>query len=97
VLATGTRHRASGAAPGSGISYLAADYRAIGMPANRQLDQEVDSFDDHARGGLAAAEAALRAEAGTERRFDRLLLRMGFPPVDRCHRPRAGRRQPAPH
>jgi hypothetical protein len=36
--------------------------------------------DDRAHGSLAAAESALRAEAAIERRFDQLLLRVGFPP-----------------
>jgi hypothetical protein len=50
------------------------------QPANRRLDAEVDAFTDHQHQDLAAAEAALRAEAATERRFDRQLARMPFPP-----------------
>jgi hypothetical protein len=78
----GHRHAASTAsatAPGGEISGLAAHYLAIAVPANRELDQEVDAYDDHAHGSLARAESALRAEAATERRFDQLLLRIDFP------------------
>jgi hypothetical protein len=78
----GHRHAASAAsatAPGGEISGLAADYLAIAVPANRELDQEVDAYDDHAHSNLAGAESALRAEAATERRFDQLLLRINFP------------------
>ena len=83
--AAGAGHRpaapaASGLAGGSGIRDLATDYLTIAVPANRQLDQEVDAYDDHARGSLAAAESALRAETAAERRFDKLLSRIGFPP-----------------
>jgi hypothetical protein len=83
--AAGTGHgraapAASGTAPGTEIRDLAADYLAVAVPANRQLDREVNAYDDHAHGGLAAAESALRAEEATERRFDQLLLRIGFPP-----------------
>jgi hypothetical protein len=49
----------------------AAAYLAIAQSANRRLDAEVDAFTDHQHQDLAAAEAALRAEAATERRFDR--------------------------
>ncbi len=79
----GQRHAAAAAsptAPGSGIRGLAADYLAIAAPANRQLDQEDDAYDDNAHGSLAGAESALRAEAATEQRFDQLLLRIEFPP-----------------
>jgi hypothetical protein len=75
LLAGGCASNASG----SGTRDLAGAYLAIATPANRQLDQEVDSYGDHARGDLGAAESALRAEAATERRFDQLLLRIKFP------------------
>jgi hypothetical protein len=39
----------------------------------------VDAVADHVPGNLAAAESALRAEAATERRFDRLLGGIPFP------------------
>lgn len=68
----------SGAARG-GVRALAAAYLAIARPANRRLDSEVDGFTDHEHHDLAAAEAALRAEAATERRFDLLLGKIRFP------------------
>jgi len=70
---------ASGAGRGS-LRALASAYLAIALPANRRLDAEVDGFTDHEHHDLAAAEAALRAEAATERRFDRLLREIPFPP-----------------
>ena len=59
---------------------LARRYLAIAGPANHRLDHEVDGFADHQRSDLAAAEADLRAEAVTERRFDRQLAAIPFPP-----------------
>ena len=59
---------------------LARRYLAIARPANHRLDHEVDDFADHQRSDLAAAEADLRAEAVTERRFDRQLAAIPFPP-----------------
>ena len=59
---------------------LAHRYLAIARPANHRLDHEVDSFADHQRSDLAAAGADLRAEAVTERRFDRQLAAIPFPP-----------------
>jgi len=66
-------------APRGGVRALASAYLAIARPANRRLDTEVDGFTDHEHHGLAAAEAALRAEAATERRFDQLLDEIRFP------------------
>ncbi len=66
---------------GPGIRALAADYLAIARPANHRLDVEVRSYDKHARGDLAAAAAALRAQAATERHFDRQLAAIPFPPA----------------
>ena len=63
-----------------GMRALASAYLATAQPANRRLDAEVDGFTDHEHHDLAAAEAALRAEAATERRFDRLLRAIPFPP-----------------
>ena len=60
---------------------LAAEYLAAAGPANRRLDAEVQSYTDHEHGNLAAAEAALRAEAVTERWFDECLLKIPFPPL----------------
>jgi hypothetical protein len=68
------------AAGRGGKQALAAAYLAIAQPANRRLDAEVGAFTDHQHQDLAAAGAALRAEAATEGRFDRLLARIPFPP-----------------
>lgn len=74
-----------GAGPAATVSHaagtkaLAARYLAIAKPANRRLDADVDAVADHVPGNLAAAESALRAEAATERRFDRLLGGIPFP------------------
>jgi hypothetical protein len=61
------------------IRALAARYLAIARPANHRLDVEVDGFGDHRRDDLAKATADLRAEAATERHFDRQLARIPFP------------------
>jgi hypothetical protein len=58
----------------------AAKYLAAAEPANRRLDAEVQSYADHEHRNLAAAEAALRAEAVTERWFDQGLVKIPFPP-----------------
>lgn len=58
---------------------LAARYQAIAEPANERLDHEVDGYEDNSRHHLAVAEADLRAEAATERQFDRQLSRIRFP------------------
>jgi hypothetical protein len=79
---------AGGAQPGSagtaaspgGMKTLAAAYLAIARPANHRLDTENDGFTDHEHGNMAMAESDLRAEAGTEQRFDRLLSQIRFPP-----------------
>jgi hypothetical protein len=84
-----TAHQPGRAGPGrppgstagrGGLRALASAYLAIAEPANRRLDTEVDGFTDHEHHDLAAAEAALRGEAATERRFDRLLREIQFPP-----------------
>jgi hypothetical protein len=59
---------------------LAARYLAIAQPANRQLDHDFDGLKDNEGDDLAAAEADLRAAAATERRFDRQLVAITFPP-----------------
>jgi len=69
------------ASPAGSLRSLAARYLAIAEPANHMLDIEVDAYDDNARRNLAAAEKALRAEAATERRFDRQLAAISFPPA----------------
>ena len=63
-----------------GLRALTARYLAIAQPANRQLDHEFDGLTDHEGDDLAAAQADLRAAAATERRFDRQLIAITFPP-----------------
>jgi hypothetical protein len=76
------RHGSSGQhGAGPSLRALAAAYLAIARPANHRLDVEVEAYAHHARHNLAAAEAALRAEAATERWFDRRLARIKFPPA----------------
>ena len=71
----------SAAATTAELTEMAARYLAIARPANRELDHEFDGFDDHLKDGdLAAARADLRAAAVTERRFDRQLIALSFPP-----------------
>ena len=71
----------SSAAITAELRAMAARYMAIAQPANRELDHEFDGFGDHVKdGGLAAAQADLRAAAATERRFDRQLIAIRFPP-----------------
>ena len=65
-------------ATGPARQRLAASYLAVARPANRQLDRDFDGLEDD-DANLAAAAADLRAAAATERRFDRLLLRITFP------------------
>ena len=63
------------------LAAMAARYMAIARSANRELDHEFDGFDDHVKDGdLAAARADLRAAVVTERRFDRQLIALSFPP-----------------
>ncbi len=63
------------------LTAMAARYLAIARPANRELDHEFDGFDDHIKDGdLAAARADLRLAVVTERRFDRQLIALSFPP-----------------
>ncbi|HEY7147238.1 MAG TPA: hypothetical protein VH637_23575 [Streptosporangiaceae bacterium] len=68
------------AGPSPQLKTLAKRYMAIAVPANRRLDTANDGFEDHARDDLAAARSDLRAEVATERRFDRQLARIPFPP-----------------
>jgi hypothetical protein len=63
------------------LTAMAARYLGIARPANVELDHEFDGFDDHIKDGdLAAARADLRAAVVTERRFDRQLIALSFPP-----------------
>jgi hypothetical protein len=77
-LGSSTGH--TGQAPHQESSAVAAEYLAAAEPANRRLDTEVQSYADHEHRNLAAADAALRAEAVTERWFDQRLLKIPFPP-----------------
>jgi hypothetical protein len=72
----GTREQA----PHQESPAAAAGYLAAAEPANRRLDAEVQSYAHHEHRNLAAAAAALRAEAVTERWFDQRLLKIPFPP-----------------
>ena len=73
------RPGASSTAPS--IRALAAAYLAIARPANHRLDVEVSAYAKHASHNLSAAAAALRAQAATERHFDRQLAAIPFPPA----------------
>ncbi len=78
--AASTTARAAVSTPPPGqLKALAARYMAIAVPANHRLDHEVDGFADNQRDDLGAAEADLRAEAGTEHWFDRHLAEIPFP------------------
>lgn len=57
----------------------AARYLAIALPADRQLDDDVDSYAGSEHDNLPAAESDLRKEAATELAFDEDLLRIAFP------------------
>ncbi len=70
----------SGPPPAAQSPALAARYLAIARPANHQLDHEFDDLKDNENSDLAAAQADLRAAAATERRFDRQLIAITFPP-----------------
>ena len=79
--ASRTPAASSTAATTAELTAMAATYMAIAQPANRELDHEFDGFDDHMKDGdLAAARADLRAAVVTERRFDRQLIALSFPP-----------------
>jgi hypothetical protein len=67
------------AVPSGQLKAPAARYLAIAVPASHRLDREVDGFADAQRDDLAAAESDLRAEATTERWFDRRLAEIRFP------------------
>lgn len=88
VLAAGCGTTGSGpsASPPSGAltaaqrQKLAARYLAVALPANEQLDHEVDGYGDAVKDGdLAAARKDLTDEVATERTFDADVLRIRFP------------------
>lgn len=80
TAASKTARAAVSTPPPGQLKALGARYVTIAVPANRRLDHEVDGFADNQRDDLAAAEAALRAQAATERWFDRHLAEIPFPP-----------------
>jgi hypothetical protein len=59
---------------------LAAEYLAIARAGNRGLDATLQPLEERDRNRLAAAKRDLRGAAAVERRFDRRLLRIRFPP-----------------
>jgi hypothetical protein len=71
----------SSASENVSLTSLGARYLAIAEPANHRLDVEVEAYADNSHHNLAAAEKALRAEAATERKFDRQLAAISFPPA----------------
>lgn len=78
LLAAGcTAHHSQPSGPAT--KALARQYLAIAVPANRQLDDEVDSYGDNEHDNLSIAEADLRKEVATEQRFDQQLLKISFP------------------
>jgi hypothetical protein len=92
IYATGTsaRHKAAIAAAGcepslfiSGLpctteQLMASHYQAIVTPATQQLNTEMAAYAVNERRDLAAAEADLSAEVGTEQAFDNSLAAMTF-------------------
>jgi hypothetical protein len=59
---------------------LAARYLVIARAGNHHLETDFSGLDGRGRHDLAAARAYLRDAAATERRFDRRLLAIRFPP-----------------
>jgi hypothetical protein len=90
---TGARHQAALAAAGcepnlspSGLQctsvwMLERRYMSITTPAIQQLNTDVAAYTAKQRHNLAAAEAALRAEAASADAFDTSLVRFPFPPA----------------
>jgi hypothetical protein len=58
---------------------LAARYLVIARAGNRHLNADLDPLEKRDREDLARAKVDLRDAAGTERLFDRRLLRIVFP------------------
>ncbi len=75
------RTPAGAALTGSRRAALAGRYLAIARPANHRLETEVDGFARSWRRDPAAADGWLRAQAVTERWFDRRLAGIPFPPA----------------
>ncbi|MGE5290467.1 MAG: hypothetical protein ACM3ML_25420 [Micromonosporaceae bacterium] len=62
------------------LKVLAVRYLAIAKDPNRHLDVDFDGLEKSDHRNLALAQSQLRDMAATERRFDRLLLAIRFPP-----------------
>jgi hypothetical protein len=60
---------------------LAADYAALLAPASQQLTTDAAAYEANEGAHLAVAEAALTAEAATERSLGRSLAAFPFPPA----------------
>jgi hypothetical protein len=90
---TGARHQAALAAAGcqpnlspsalqcTTVWMLERQYLALTAPAVQQLDTDAAAYTAEERHGLAAAEAALRAEVTSADAFDASLARFPFPPA----------------
>ena len=63
------------------VPMLTSEYMAIYTPASQQLSTDVSAYTAHERNNLAAAEAALAAEATCMRAFDTSMANFPFPPT----------------
>ena len=63
---------------------LVTQYNAIVTPASRQLSADMVAYTANERDDLAAAEAALTAEVGTEQSLDNSLAAVTFTPQNRA-------------
>ncbi len=67
------------ASAGPGIDRAAANYLAIAIPANAELEASLDALDGRDHRNLAAARGRLLDVVRTERAFDRVLLAVALP------------------
>jgi hypothetical protein len=95
IYATGTSERHKGALAAAGCEpnlspsglpcttaqMLASRYMTIAAPAIQQVNADMAAYTANERHHLAAAEAALTAEATSENTFDTSLARFPFPPA----------------
>jgi hypothetical protein len=93
IYATGTNARsaaaiaAAGCEPGTGSetapcitpAMLASEYNAVFTPAARQISLDTTAYTANETAHLAAAQAALTAEAATMQSFDTSLAAIKFP------------------
>jgi hypothetical protein len=63
---------------------LITQYEGIVTPASRQLNADMVAYSANERDNLAAAEAALTAEVGTEQQVDNSLAAVMFTPQNRA-------------